>query len=808
MAVKANPEAAARTTTVVPLEEVGVADVGFVGGKNASLGEMICGLKKSGVPVPPGFAITTAAYHAFLAANGLEERVQAALGDMKRARVPVAETGLSIRRAIEAGKWPDDIAAAVKEAYAALKAKAGGRADVAVRSSATAEDLPDASFAGQQDSFLNVSGDEELLDAARKCLASLFTDRAISYRDAKGFDHSKVALSVGVQLMVRAANGGSGVMFSVDTETGFDRAVLINAVWGLGENVVRGLVDPDEYVVYKPLLDEDQLVPIIEKRLGAKALKMIYARAAEEQRTKNVLTSKVEQTSFVLSDAEILRLARWAKAIETHYGRAMDMEWARDGETKELWVVQARPETVQSQRRRGLLKTYKLHDKGRKLLTGLAVGDTIVSGMVRIVRSTAEIARFPEGAVLVAENTDPDWVPLMKRASAVVTDHGGRTSHAAIVSREMGLPAVVGTRTATHVLHDDQEITVSCSEGADGFVYDGIANFEVKDIDLGRVPETRTKVMLNMANPAAALQWWQLPTDGIGLARMEFIINNVIKVHPMALVRFDQLQDQKARKQIAEITRGYDDKSEYFVELLARGIAKIAASQHPKPVVVRMSDFKTNEYANLLGGRQFEPHEENPMIGFRGASRYYSPRYKDGFALECRAMKRVRETMGFTNVIVMIPFCRTPQEADCVLETMAQHGLERHRNGLEVYVMCELPSNIVLAEQFARRFDGFSIGSNDLTQLVLGVDRDSEVLAEHFDERHEAVTRVIRQVIDAAHTVGTRIALCGQAPSDYAQFAEFLVEAGIDAISVSPDSFLPVKRTVAEAEAKYKKKRA
>ena len=808
VSAKTSTQPAIKSAYIAPLQDVSAADIGYVGGKNASLGEMISVLTKTGVPVPPGFAITVPAYRAFLKANGLDERIKAALGDMKHARVPVAETGLNIRRMIEAGKWPDDVTAAVRGAYGALKAGAGGRADVAVRSSATAEDLPDASFAGQQDTFLNVSGEEAVLEAARRCFASLFTDRAISYRDQKGFDHAKVALSVGVQVMVRAANGGSGVMFSIDTETGFDRAVLISAVWGLGENVVRGLVDPDEYVVYKPLLDDEQLVPIIEKRLGAKAIKMIYARTSDEAKTRNVPTSKVEQSSFVLSDAEILKLARWAKAIEVHYGRAMDLEWARDGDTNELWIVQARPETVQSQRRRGMFRTYSLKEKGRKLLTGIAVGDAIVSGMVRIVRSTSEIDRFPEGAILVAENTDPDWVPIMKRASAIVTDHGGRTSHAAIVSREMGLPAVVGTRTATHVLHDDQEITVSCGEGADGFVYDGIADFEVKDIDLGSVPETRTKVMLNMANPAAALQWWQLPADGIGLARMEFIINNVIKVHPMALVRFDSLQDQKAREQIAELTRGYDDKSEYFVELLARGIAKIAASQHPRPVVVRMSDFKTNEYANLLGGRQFEPHEENPMLGFRGASRYYSPRYRDGFALECRALKRVREKMGFTNVIVMIPFCRTPQEADRVLETMAQHGLERHTNGLEVYVMCELPSNVVLAEQFARRFDGFSIGSNDLTQLVLGVDRDSEVLAEHFDERHEAVTRTIRTVIDAAHTAGTRIGLCGQAPSDYPEFAEFLVEAGIDAISVSPDSFLSVKRTVAEAEKKYKKKRA
>ena len=794
---------------VVRFEDVGIADIATVGGKNASLGEMQSAMAASGIPVPPGFAITVAAYRAFLVANGLEDRIQAALADMKHARVPLAETGQTIRRMIEGGQWPDDIAQAVRDGYATLCAGApAGRTDVAVRSSATAEDLPAASFAGQMDSFLNISGDDALLDSARRCFASLYTDRAISYRDTRNYDHAKVGVSVGVQRMVRAASGGSGVMFSIDTESGFDRAVLINAVWGLGENVVRGLVDPDEYVVYKPLLDDPHLVPIIEKKVGAKAIKMIYARTGDEQRTRNVPTSKVEQASFVLSDAEILQLARWAKAIGTHYGRAMDMEWARDGDSSELLVVQARPETVQSQRRRGMFRTYKLLEKGKKLLSGLSVGDAIVSGMVRIVRSTSEIDRFPEGAILVAENTDPDWVPLMKRASAIVTDHGGRTSHAAIVSREMGLPAVVGTRTATHVLHDDQEITVSCGEGNDGFVYDGIAKFEVNDIDLGSVPETRTKIMLNMANPATALQWWQLPSDGIGLARMEFIINNVIKVHPMALVRFDQLQDQKAREQIVELTRGYEDKAEYFVELLARGIAKIAASQHPRPVVVRMSDFKTNEYANLLGGAAFEPHEENPMLGFRGASRYYSPRYRDGFALECRAIRRVRELMGFTNVIIMIPFCRTPQEADRVLETMAQHGLERGRGGLEVYVMCEIPSNAILADQFAKRFDGFSIGSNDLTQLVLGVDRDSEVLAEHFDERHEAVTRMIRMVIDEAHKAGTKVGLCGQAPSDYPSFAEFLVEAGIDSMSVSPDSFLSVKRTVAAAEAKYARKRA
>ena len=791
------------TPSVVRLEEVGRGDVALVGGKNASLGEMLSKLGGDGVPVPSGFVVTATAYRAFIEANDLQDRILAALSDMDQARVTLAETGQTIRKLIASGAWTKDLAAAIRAGYRDLCKRAGrARAAVAVRSSATAEDLPEASFAGQQESYLNITGEDAVLDACRRCFASLFTDRAISYREGKGFAHDKIALSVGVQLMVPAAKGGSGVMFSIDTETGFEGAVLINAVWGLGENIVRGLVDPDEYVVFKPLLSDPALAPIIEKNLGAKAIKMIYA-SGRDQRTKNVPTSKAEQASFVLDDSEILMLARWARTIEVHYGTPMDMEWAKDGETGQIYVVQARPETVQSQKTRGLLKTYALRSKGPKLLSGLSVGDAVVAGTVCIVRSPKEVEAFPQGAILVAETTDPDWVPMMKRASAIVTDHGGRTSHAAIVSREMGLPAVVGTAEATHVLHDDQDVTVSCGEGDEGFVYEGIADIDVRDIDLAGIPETRTRIMINMANPAAALQWWQLPADGIGLARMEFIISNVIKVHPMALVRFDSLKDDEAKSEIALLTRGYDDKSEYFVELLARGIAKIAASQHPRPVIVRTSDFKTNEYAGLIGGREFEPHEENPMLGFRGSSRYYSPRYRDGFALECRAIRRVRETMGFANVVVMIPFCRTPQEADRVLETMAEHGLKRGENGLEVYVMCEVPSNVVLAEQFAERFDGFSIGSNDLTQLVLGVDRDSESLAELFDERHDAVTRTIRAVIDAAHAAGSRIGLCGQAPSDYPAFAEFLVECGIDSMSVSPDSFLAVKNTVASAERRH-----
>ena len=793
--------------TILWFDKVGRGDIALVGGKNASLGEMATKLRRSGVPVPTGFAVTADAYRRFLAANDLEARIDAAIADFRNGHVSLEDTGRNIRQAILAGAWPAPMAAEIKAAYRELGARTSQRRpDVAVRSSATAEDLPDASFAGQQESYLNVAGEAALLDACRRCFASLYTDRAISYRDARGFEHSKVALSVGVQMMVRAGRGGSGVMFSIDTETGFEHGVLINAVWGLGENIVRGLVDPDEYVVFKPLVENRRLAPIIEKHTGGKAIKLIYANR-DGQRTRNVPTSKAEREGTVLSDDEILQLARWAVVIERHYGMPMDMEWARDGESGKLFIVQARPETVQSRREQGLLKTYRIRKKGRRILTGLSVGDAVVTGVVRIVRDPHRLDSFPHGAVLVAENTDPDWVPLMKRASAVVTDHGGRTSHAAIVSREMGLPAVVGCSEATRLLHDDQEVTVSCAEGDEGFVYDGLASIEVRDIDLGRVPDTRTDVMLNMANPAAALQWWRLPADGIGLARMEFIINNVIKVHPMALVNFDTLTDEGAKAEITRLTRGFADKRQYFVDLLARGIAKIAASQYPHPVIVRMSDFKTNEYANLIGGREFEPREENPMLGFRGASRYYSDRYREGFALECAALRRVREEMGFRNVVVMIPFCRTPEEADRVLQTMAAHGLKRGRSGLEVYVMCEIPSNVVLADQFAKRFDGFSIGSNDLTQLTLGVDRDSEALADLFDERHEAVTRTIRTVIDAAHAAGAKVGICGQAPSDYPDFARFLVECGIDSMSVSPDSFLSVKNTVAAAEADRRKRK-
>jgi len=785
---------------VLWFEAVKRSHVGIVGGKNSSLGEMVQTLSAKGVRVPPGFATTADAYWHYIEANSLRQVISDRLAEMNAGKKTLAETGQAIRSAFVHGEWPAETAKAISTAYVELCKRAGkDQLDVAVRSSATAEDLPDASFAGQQETFLNIRGERALLDACRRCFASLFTDRAISYRQVRGFDHLQVALSVGVQQMVRSDIGGSGVMFSIDTETGFDKVVRIDAAWGLGENVVQGTVDPDAYQVFKPLLDDESLVPIVEKTLGEKAKKMIYATGA--QPTKNVPTSKAERAAFVLNDQEIITLARWATAIEKHYGCPMDMEWAKDGESGEIFIVQARPETVQSRREANVFKAYRVMEKGKVLTTGLSIGGAIVAGRVCLIEDVRDIDKFVDGSILVTGMTDPDWVPIMKRAAAIVTDHGGRTSHAAIVSRELGLPAVVGTGNATHVLHTDQEITVSCAEGDQGFIYEGTAKFEIEELDLNTLPQTRTRVMLNLANPAAAFNWWRIPADGVGLARMEFVVTNQVRVHPMALVRFDSLKDEAAKEEVAAITKGYDDKSEYFVDTLSRGLARIAAVRYPNPVIVRMSDFKTNEYAGLVGGREFEPNEENPMIGFRGASRYYSPRYREGFALECRAIERLRRDMGFKNVVVMIPFCRSVSEADRVLEVMAENGLNRGEDGLEVYVMCEIPSNVILAKAFAERFDGFSIGSNDLTQLTLGVDRDSEELAGIFDEQDDAVEWMIASVIEAAHKAGAKIGLCGQAPSDHPEFARFLVSCGIDSISVVPDSFFAVKNHVAAAEA-------
>jgi len=789
-----------KASSILWFEEVGRSDVAVVGGKNASLGEMVGSLASEGIEVPPGFATTADSYRRYLIHNNLVGHITALTADWVAGKATLAETGHSIRTLILKGNWPADVAQEIAAAYLAL-AKRTGQTDVpvAVRSSATAEDLPGASFAGQQETYLNIRGETQLLNACRRCYASLFTDRAMTYRQNNGFDHMKVALSIGVQQMVRSDVGGSGVMFSIDTETGFDKIVVINAAWGLGENVVQGAVDPDEYEVFKPLLDKPGLTPIIEKRCGDKAKKMIYATG--DTPTLNVPTSKAERAAFVLDDPEILQLARWATSIERHYGCPMDMEWAKDGTTGRIYIVQARPETVQARHAAGLLKTYAIGKKGDTLLTGLAIGDAVVAGKVCLIEDPKDIGQFVDGSILVTATTDPDWVPIMKRAAAIITDHGGRTSHAAIVSRELGLPAIVGTGLATHVLHTGQDITVSCAEGDEGYIYAGIAEFSSQELDVGTLPRTRTQVMLNLANPAAAFHWWRLPADGVGLARMEFVVSNAVRVHPMALVKFDGLKDEKAKAEIAALTAGYAERTDYFVDVLSRGLARLAAAVYPKPCIVRMSDFKTNEYAGLLGGAEFEPREENPMIGFRGASRYYSPRYQEGFALECKAITRLRSAIGLDNVVVMIPFCRSVQEADRVLEVMAQNGLKRGKNGLKVFVMCEIPSNVILASKFAERFDGFSIGSNDLTQLTLGVDRDSGELAGLFDEQDEAVKWMIGQVIAEAHKAGAKVGLCGQAPSDHPEFAEFLVKCGIDSMSVSPDSFVAVKNKVAAAEA-------
>lgn len=789
-----------RGREVVWFKDTGLKDIPQVGGKNASLGEMVRSLETRGVRVPNGFATTADAYRAFLGANALEPVIREQLERYHSGLASLRETGKNLRGAFLAGSFPAAIADDIRVFYRALSSDADqANLPVAVRSSATAEDLPDASFAGQQETFLNVSGERDLLDACRRCYASLFTDRAISYREVKKFDHLDVALSIGVQRMVRSDLAGSGVMFSIDTDTGFPGAAVISAAWGLGETVVQGAVDPDKYLVFKALLTEPGCEPIIEKTLGRKERKMIYSEGGSA-RTRVIDTPERERRSFVLGNAEIVQLGRWAQIVEDHYGRAMDMEWAKDGLTGELFLVQARPETVHSQKSMTRFSVSRLIESGPVLVSGVAIGDSIASGTVCVIRDPADIENFRDGAILVTEMTDPDWVPIMTRAAGIITDHGGPTSHAAIVSRELGVPAVVGTRNATEVLAENTPITISCAEGDEGFVYAGILKSETEQIDLGAVPITRTQVMVNIASPAAAFEWWRLPTGGVGLARMEFIISNLIKIHPMALVHPERVTDPVAQRQIAKLTQGYDDLGEYFVNTLALGIAKLGAPYYPHPVIVRLSDFKSNEYAHLIGGGIFEQSEENPMLGFRGASRYYDPKYAEGFALECRALKRVREQIGFRNVIVMVPFCRTTTEADKVLAVMAENGLVRGQNGLQVYMMCEIPANVILAEQFATRFDGFSIGSNDLTQLVLGVDRDSGDLAALFDERNEAVTRMISEAIRKAHAGGIKIGICGQGPSNHPDFAEFLVGEGIDSISLNPDSFLKTVHVIKDAE--------
>jgi len=786
-------------TLVRPFDTLDADDVERVGGKNASLGEMIGALKEKGVRVPDGFATTATAYRRFLEHNDLPDRIQTQLDAMAEGRQSLDTTGTAIRAQIRNAPFPPAVADAIRESYRELSATYDVEAvDVAVRSSATAEDLPDASFAGQQESYLDIRGADAVLEACKRCFASLFTDRAIDYREKQGFAHTNVALSVGIQKMVRADK--SGVLFTIDPETGFPDTTVINAAWGLGESVVQGLVNPDQYTVYTPFLDDESLTPILDKTTGDQA-KKIVSSDEDGTATKTVETTDEEQSGFVLTDAEILALARWGTIIETHYDRPMDVEWARDEETGDIYVVQARPETVQSQQAGNVLRTYQLREESERLVSGLGIGRSVVSGKVRVLESTDEADQFNEGEILVTEMTDPDWGPIMEKAGGIVTNRGGRTSHAAIVSRELGIPAVIGTGDATDVLSDGQTVTLSCTDGNEGNVYEGELDYETEEVDLDALPDTDTRVMLNIASPAAALDWWKLPAEGVGLARMEYIINNVIQVHPLALVNFDEVEDEAARERIRELTRAYDDKGEYFVDHLSRGIATIAAAQYPHPVIVRLSDFKTNEYADLIGGQGFEPHEENPMLGWRGASRYYSDDYRAGFELECQALRRVRDEMGFTNVVVMVPFCRTPEEADHVLEVLADNGLESDDDGLDVYVMAETPSNVVLAPDFADRFDGFSIGTNDLTQLVLGVGRDAERLSYLFDERNPAVTTMISDLIDRAHDADRPVGLCGQAPSDHPDFAEFLVKAGIDTISVTPDSVADVMRHVARAEA-------
>ncbi len=789
-------------------DSITLADLQLVGGKNASLGEMCSTLSQYGIKVPGGFAITTQAYHYFLEENGLDQKIVSELNALKSNHRDIQSVGRYIRHRIRGGEFPIELKKAIIQAYAELcKEACDEDCSVAVRSSATAEDLPDASFAGQQDTFLNITGSAELIEAITKCFASLFTDRAIAYRENRGFDHSKIALSVGVQKMVRSDLAGAGVMFTIDTESGFNNVVFISATLGLGETVVQGQISPDEYYVFKPFVDKTEFIPIIKRALGSKKRKMIFVEG-EIEKTRMVDCRKEEKERFVLTDPEILLLARWATIIEKHYSQKrgmptpVDIEWAKDGKSNEIFIVQARPETVHSQRKLDTIKEYHLQEKGKVLITGRSVGSSIATGRVCKIGKPEEQASFEAGAILVTEMTDPNWVPIIRQASAIVTDSGGRTCHAAIVAREFGIPAIVGTNNATKILNDTDPVTVSCIEGDIGKVYEGKLKFEVEEIEVDKVPKTNTKVMVNIADPSQAFRVGQLPHDGVGLTRLEFIINNIIGIHPLALVDFDKLTDEDVKNKIIERMSPSTAPIDYFVNKLSEGIATIGAAFYPNDVIVRMSDFKTNEYAGLLGGKLYEPKEENPMLGFRGASRYYSPHYRRGFNLECMAIKKVREEIGLENIIPMIPFCRTPEEGKKVLGVMEENGLVRGKNNLRIYMMCEVPSNVIVAEKFAKIFDGFSIGSNDLTQLVLGLDRDSSLISSLFDERDEAVKIMISQVIKKVKPMGCKIGICGQAPSDFPEFVEFLVKEGIDSISVNPDSLLSVRNKIKEVEEK------
>lgn len=790
---------------VLWFDQLGIEDVPLVGGKNASLGEMYRFLTEKGVNVPNGFALTAKAYRHFLGTHGIMEKIRDILKDLNTSDMQnLAERGHKVRELIRSAEFPDDLKKEIIEGYRNLCLQYGENTDVAVRSSATAEDLPDASFAGQQETYLNIKGNSLLLDACKKCFASLFTNRAISYRQDKGFDHFNIALSVGIQKMVRSDKATSGVMFSIDTESGFKDAVLVTGAYGLGENVVQGAVNPDEFYVFKPKLKEGYR-PIIYRKLGSKQMRMIYDEQGSKP-VKNITVPEEERRRFCMTDDEVLTLAKWAAIIEDHYSqkaghfKPMDMEWAKDGITNQLFIVQARPETVMSRKDLSKLETYVLKQKGRVLTKGRSVGSRIGNGKANVIKDVKDIGLFKKGEVLVTEMTDPDWEPIMKIASAIVTNRGGRTCHAAIISRELGIPCVVGTTNSTEALTKGQDITVDCSQGDEGFVYEGLLKFEVESHDIGSMKQPKTKIMMNVGDPSQAFEFSFIPNDGVGLAREEFIINNAIQAHPLALMHFDRLKDEEAKGRIAELTYGYADKTQFFVDRLAEGVGMIAAAFYPKPVIVRMSDFKSNEYANLIGGKEFEPVEDNPMIGWRGASRYYDAKYKEAFALECKAFSKAIDEFGLDNIIVMIPIVRTVDEGKKVLATMKGYGLPQGKKGLKVYAMCEIPSNVILADEFLDVFDGFSIGSNDLTQMTLGVDRDSELVAHVYDERNAAVKKLISQVIEVANRKGKYIGICGQAPSDYPEFAQFLVEKGIHSISLNPDTVIKTRIKIAEKE--------
>lgn len=782
--------------------EIGAADVGAVGGKNASLGEMYRELSAEGVRVPNGFAVTAQAYRHTLDQAGAWPRLHEVLDALNADDVDdLAQRAQQAREIVYAAPLPADLADEIRQAHRRLVAEYGERASFAVRSSATAEDLPGASFAGQHETFLNIGGEARVLDAVRRCFASLFKDRAIAYRVERGFDHFKVLQSVGVMKMVRSDLAASGVIFTLDTDSGFRDVVFVTGAWGLGENVVQGTVDPDEFYVFKPTLRQGRRA-VLRRKLGSKEVRMVYAGSAGRETTRNMPVAREDQQRFCLDDEAVLALADAAVKIEDHYSRRagrptpMDIEWAQDGLDGELYIVQARPETVASQKVLGMVDEYRLQAQGELRARGRAVGSAVATGRARVVSDVAQLSQFQPGEVLVADTTMPDWGTVMKRAAAVVTNRGGRTCHAAIVARELGIPAVVGCEDATATIRTGDEVTVSCAEGTVGRVYAGRLPFSKTSTDLRALPRPHTRLMVNLGNPDSAFQTALLPTDGVGLARMEFIVAEHIKAHPMALVHPERIGDAKVRTQVERLAHGHASPADYFVRELAEGVGTIAAAFYPKPVIVRMSDFKTNEYASLLGGRWFEPEEANPTIGFRGASRYTHPAYAEGFALECAAMKRVRDGMGLTNVRLMIPFCRRVAEAQAVLQAMAEHGLSRGEKGLEIYVMCEIPNNVIQIDAFARLFDGFSIGSNDLTQLTLGVDRDSQIVAFDFDERDEGVKTLIRQTVEGAHRNGRHVGICGQAPSDYPEMAEYLVELGIDSISLAPDTLLTTLRHV------------